>query len=113
MERSRPRNARVREGLAKINDITHKYLIIPFLFAGQFIIGSFWHSAFLSLVVILQLMFSNCPMTMLSAWLRKDEGRREGSGLVRRLYVRLGKWAVLPIAAYLFTIAFIVGSLAP
>jgi hypothetical protein len=113
MERTRPRNVRVREGLARINDLAHKYLVIPFLLGGQIIIGSFWHSAFLSLVVILQFRYSNCPMTELSAWLRKDEGRREGSGLVRKLYKRLGKWAIVPIAAYLFSLAFLIGSLAP
>jgi len=112
MKRKRQRNVRVREVLASANDFAHKYIVIPFILFGQLAVGAFWHSAFLVAVVILQFHYSNCPLTVLSTWLRQSDTKHSRQGFVQVLYRALGKWAVLPIAATLFGFAALVGSLA-
>lgn len=118
-QRAVPQKDRVLHGLIRTIDLAHKYLVIPFIYGGQLIVSARSHSIFLVVVVLLQLAFSNCPMTVLSNWLRKlshesKAGTQEvRTGRVGVAYQKLGRFAVIPITAYIFTIAFLIGAINP
>lgn len=108
------------KGLLCANNLAHRYLIIPFIYGGQLVISGRLHSAFLVVVVLSQLAFLNCPMTVLSNRLRKllymsghASSYEVSSGRVEAIYQRLGRFAVVPISVYIFCVTLLVRAVTP
>lgn len=97
---AKSRKALVLHGLALINDMAHLSLII-FLVFGHLFVATLWYATPLIVVILSQVVFMGCPLTMLSSWLRAQGNPRRDvlrQGLTWWVYQTIGRWAVIPLS---------------